>query len=178
MNTGERVQSYANAFFEAAVERWLDTLHAAATALASGQHGRLADLQAGGAGFAQQQRALDGLLPSDADPLVRNLLYTLAQHDDLDLVGEVTEALRVRVRQVGSGPIPVEVLTAIALSDDQRAALEAKLAAQYGAALSYTYRVDPAILGGMIVRVGDKLMDGSVASKLAAMKQALGVTGS
>ena len=39
------------------------------------------------------------------------------------------------------------------------------------------YRVDPAILGGLIVRVGDKLIDGSVASRLAAMKQALGVTG-
>lgn len=178
MNTGERVHSYANAFFEAAFERWLDALHSAATALASGQHGRLTDLQASGADFALQQRAIDGLLPAGADPLMRNLLYTLAQHGDLDLLGAITEALRARVRQAEAGPIPVEVVTAIALTSEQQAALEAKLAAQYGAALSYAYRVDPTILGGMIVRVGDKLIDGSVASKLAAMKQALGVTGS
>lgn len=171
MKTGERVHSYANAFFEAAFERWLGALQSAATALA-GQ----ANLQADSADFAQQQRALDSLLPADADPLVRNLLYTLAQHGDLALLGQIVEALRGRVRQAGAGPIPVEVVTAIALADEQRAALEAKLAAQYGTALSYVYRVDPAILGGMIVRVGDKLMDGSVASKLAAMKQALGVT--
>jgi F-type H+-transporting ATPase subunit delta len=63
------------------------------------------------------------------------------------------------------------------LTDEQRKNLVAKLEAQYGANLVYSYRIDPAILGGMIVRVGDKLIDGSVASKLAAMKQALGVTG-
>lgn len=177
MNTGERVQSYANAFFEAAFERWLGALQGAAAALA-GQHGRLADLQGAGANFAQQQRVLDGLLPADADPLTRNLLYTLAQHGELDLLGDITEALRARVRRAEAGPIPVEVVTAIALTAEQQAALQTRLAAQYSGALSYTYRVDPAILGGMIVRVGDKLMDGSVASRLAAMKQALGVTGS
>ncbi len=175
MNTGERVQSYANAFLEAAFERWLGALQGAATALA-GQHGRLADLQGVGADFALQQRALDSFLPADADPLARNLLYTLAQHGDLELLGDITEALRARVRQAEAGPVPVEVVTAIALTADQRATLETKLAAQHSGALSYTYQVDPAILGGMIVRIGDKLMDGSVASKLAAMKQALGVT--
>lgn len=176
MNTGERVHSYATAFFEAATERWLSPLHDAAAALAAGQGGRLAELQAGGADFAAQQRALAGLLPADADPLVRNLLYTLAEHDDLDLLGDIVETLRARVRQAEAGPIPVEVTTAIALTAEQQAALEARLVAQYGAALSYAYRVDPAILGGMVVRVGDKLIDGSVASKLAAMKQTLGVS--
>lgn len=175
MNTGERAQSYANAFFEAAFERWLNTLQDVATAL-TGQHGRLAELASSGADFAQQQRALDSLLPADADPLVRNLLYTLAQHGDLGLLGEITAALHARVRQAEAGPIPVEVVTAIALTAEQRATLETRLAAQYGATLNYAYRVDPAILGGMIVRVGDKLMDGSVAGKLAALKQALGVT--
>ena len=68
------------------------------------------------------------------------------------------------------------MVSAIALADEQRRALVAKLEAQYGRNLVYSYRVDPAILGGLIVRVGDKLIDGSVASKLAAMKQALGVT--
>ena len=72
--------------------------------------------------------------------------------------------------------MPVEVVSAIALTDEQRKSLDAKLEAQYGVNLSFSYRVDPAILGGLIVRVGDKLIDGSVASKLAAMKQTLGVT--
>ncbi len=70
----------------------------------------------------------------------------------------------------------VDVVSAIALTDDQRRVLVEKLEAQYGAGLVFAYRVDPSILGGLVVRVGDKLIDGSVASRFAAMKQALGVT--
>ena len=54
--------------------------------------------------------------------------------------------------------------------------MEAKLVSQYGGNLAYEYKVDSAILGGMIIRVGDKLIDGSVASRLAALKQTLGVS--
>jgi F-type H+-transporting ATPase subunit delta len=78
--------------------------------------------------------------------------------------------------QAAAGPTPVEVTTATPLEPDQRQALETKLISQYGANLAYEYKVDSAILGGMIVRVGDKLIDGSVASRLAALKQTLGVT--
>ena len=87
----------------------------------------------------------------------------------------VRPARRV-VHRAEAAPVPVEVVSAIALTESSARALVAKLEAQYGANLSFSYRVDPSILGGLIVRVGDKLIDGSVASRLAAMKQALGVT--
>jgi F-type H+-transporting ATPase subunit delta len=172
--SNDRVQSYANAFYEAAFERWLGSLESATSAIA-GNSTLLDNLQAADADFGQRQTALQAILPPDADPLVRNLLYTLMQRGDLSLVGEVTEVLRTRMRSAERGPIPVEVTTAVALDAGQRQELEAKLEKQYGNALMYEYHVDRAILGGMIVRVGDKLIDGSVASRLAAMKQQLGV---
>lgn len=175
MNTGERAQSYASAFLEAAFERWLGTLDGVAATLAENR--ALADrLQAAGADFAHRKGVLEGILPADTDPLVRNLLHTLMQHGDLGLLKDITAALRLR--RTEAQPVAVEVVTAIALADDQRRTLENKLSAQYGAGLAFSYRVDPGILGGIIVRVGDKLIDGSVASKLSAMKQTLGVTGS
>lgn len=176
MNTGDRAQSYASAFFEAAFERWLSALDSIAATLSSNR-ALLDRLQATDVEFAQRQVALDGFLPAGSDPLARNLVQTLMQHGDLGLLGEITAALRDRMRRAEAVSVPVEVVTAAVLPDDQRQALEAKLAAQYGAGLTISYRVDPAILGGMIVRVGDKLIDASVASKLAAMRQALGVTG-
>jgi F-type H+-transporting ATPase subunit delta len=114
-------------------------------------------------------------LPPDTDVAVRNLLYVMMRHDDLGAIVEVVEGLRERMSQAAEGPTPVEVVSAIALTEAQRKDLETKLISQYGAGLKFAYRVDPAILGGMIVRVGDKLIDGSVASRLAAMKQSLGV---
>jgi F-type H+-transporting ATPase subunit delta len=174
MNTGDRAHNYATAFYEATFERLLGSLGAAAQALAQ-QPALLQRLQATDVEFADRQAALDGILVDGVDPMARNLLYTLVQHGDLPLLGEVITSLRARMAQAAAGPTPVEVTTATPLAADQRQALEAKLAGQYGANLAYEYKVDAAILGGMIVRVGDKLIDGSVASRLAALKQTLGV---
>ncbi len=174
MNAADRAQNYANAFFEAAFDRWLTSLEGAARTL-EGNRALLPRLQADDVDFKDRQAMLAGVLPADTDALVRNLLNVLLQRGDLGLLPEVTAALRQRLRQGGAGPVPVMVTTAVPLADDQRATLEARLVQEYGDNLAYTYHVDPAILGGVIVRVGDKLMDGSVAARLAAMRQTLGV---
>jgi F-type H+-transporting ATPase subunit delta len=175
MNMDELVQSYASAFFEAALERWAATLDGVAKAVAKNPQvaERVAYVVED---FAARHHLLDQVIPSDADLPVRNLLLTLIQRDELKLLPAIVGALRERVHRAEIAPVPVEVVSAVALTDEQRRSLVAKLEAQYGVNLSFSYRVDPSILGGMIVRVGDKLVDGSVASKLAAMKQALGVT--
>ncbi|OQA45023.1 MAG: ATP synthase subunit delta [Chloroflexi bacterium ADurb.Bin325] len=175
MNAADRAQNYANAFFEAAFERWLTSLGEAAGAL-EGNRALLPRLQAEDVDFKDRQALLEGVLPADMDALVRNLLSLLLQRGDLGLLHEVMAALRQRLQLGGAGPVPVTVTTAVPLAEDLRAALEARLAQEYGENLVYTYHVDAAILGGVIVRVGDKLMDGSVATRLAAMRQTLGVT--
>jgi F-type H+-transporting ATPase subunit delta len=67
------------------------------------------------------------------------------------------------------------VITALSLSDDEKEQFRQKLAAQHGDALEFDFQVDPAILGGAIVQVGDKVIDGSVVTRLASMSNALGV---
>lgn len=180
MNTGDRASQYATAFYEATFERLLGSLTASAEALVQNP-ALLQKLQSMDVEFADRKTALDGILVDSAggdggvDPMARNLLYTLLERGDLALLGPVITSLRARMQQATSGPTPVEVTTAVPMEAEQRRALEQKLAAQYGGNLAYTYHVDNAILGGMIVRVGDKLIDGSVASRLAALKQSLGV---
>ncbi len=175
MDAPDRVSSYAQAFYEAALERWLAALEGVATKLAA-DPATLARGQAIGADFALRQPVLDGLLPADVDIPVRNLVYTLAERGDLALLAEIAVALREQMRRAEAEPVAAEIISAVPLTDAERQALVARLEAQYGAGLDVRYQVDPAILGGLIVRVGDKLIDGSVASRLAAMKQALGVT--
>jgi F-type H+-transporting ATPase subunit delta len=175
MNTADRAQSYANAFYEAAFDRWLSSLDGVVRAL-EGNHALMQRLQADNIEFKDRQLMLDGLLPADADSLVRNLLNVLLQRGELSLLPEVAGALRARQRQTEAGPVTVDVTTAVPLAQDQCTMLETRLTQQHGQGLAFNYHVDPAILGGVIVRVGDKLIDGSVASRLAAMRQALGVT--
>ena len=56
---------------------------------------------------------------------------------------------------------------AVALTDEQRGRLAAALAAAYGHDVHLNVVLDPQVIGGMSVRIGDELIDGSVASRLA-----------
>jgi F-type H+-transporting ATPase subunit delta len=80
-------------------------------------------------------------------------------------------------RMIRGGPqVQVaRVTTAVSLSEQEKDAFRKKLAAQYGESLGFDFSVDPALLGGAIVQVGDKLIDGSVATRLEALSNALGV---
>lgn len=176
MNTHDRAGSYAEAFYAAAFERLLAALQAAAGALADDR--RLIErAQSNQEEFSARQPLLDSLLPVDVDLPVRNLVYTLAQRGDLSLLPDIAVALQARMTRTAEAVTRVEIVSAVPLTDGERTSLADTLTAQHGSGLQFDYRIDPAILGGLVIRVGDKLIDGSVASKLAAMKQALGITG-
>ncbi len=65
------------------------------------------------------------------------------------------------------------VKSAVPLTEEERQALRQKLAPNFGGDIELTCQVDPHILGGVIVRVGDQVIDGSVAGKLEALKKSL-----
>jgi F-type H+-transporting ATPase subunit delta len=67
------------------------------------------------------------------------------------------------------------VTTSVALSESDQDQFRKKLRAQYGEALEFEFKVDPAIIGGAVVQVGDQVIDGSVATRLNAMRNTLGV---
>ena len=65
-----------------------------------------------------------------------------------------------------------EVTSALPLTDQEQAAVKTDVLAKVGAQ-AVTFRVDPSILGGLVIKVGDKVMDGSVAGKLDGLRQNL-----
>jgi F-type H+-transporting ATPase subunit delta len=69
--------------------------------------------------------------------------------------------------------IDAEAVTAIALSPAQQEALLQRLQTATGYTVRLKTRVDESILGGLIVRIGDKLIDGSVRSRLEMMREQL-----
>jgi F-type H+-transporting ATPase subunit b len=67
----------------------------------------------------------------------------------------------------------VSVVSALPLSPDEQATVSGELAAQLGGDVEVEFAVDPAILGGLRIQVGDRIIDGSVAGKLSALGQSL-----
>ncbi|MDP3403984.1 MAG: F0F1 ATP synthase subunit delta [Brevundimonas sp.] len=106
------------------------------------------------------------------DPTTSNFLGLLAQNGRARDLGGVTtgfEALYAR----HAGVVAAEVVSARALTAAQTRAIEAALSSALGKVPEMTARVDPAILGGLKVKVGSKLFDASLKTKLDQMKFAL-----
>jgi len=100
------------------------------------------------------------------------LLLLMAERDRLDLLPELVAAYRERLMD-HQHVARAEVVTARPLAPDQARALEEKLARATGRRIVMTTRVDPAILGGLVARVGSTVYDGSIATHLARMKERL-----
>jgi F-type H+-transporting ATPase subunit b len=66
-----------------------------------------------------------------------------------------------------------EVTSALPLTSDEKDAVKQDVLSKVGDQATVTFRVDPAILGGLIVRIGDKVLDGSVSGQLESMRQSL-----
>src|SRR5690606_16184342 len=69
-----------------------------------------------------------------------------------------------------AGIAKARLTTAIELSDEQRKAIEEQLSRSLGKTVRATTEVDPAILGGIIIRVGDQLVDGSIRTRLRLLE--------
>jgi F-type H+-transporting ATPase subunit delta len=104
--------------------------------------------------------------------LFLNFLLVLNDHQRLDLLRVIYQAAR-ELRDERAGRLPVVVTTAAPLADDQREQLLHDLRARYNKEPVLTLRVDPALLGGLVVRVGDWLFDASVRTRLENIRKQL-----
>jgi F-type H+-transporting ATPase subunit delta len=106
------------------------------------------------------------------DPLTRNFTGVLAKNRRLAQLGEIIRAfntLSARHR----GEITAEVTSARPLDSGQIDALKTNLKGRFGSDIAVDLRVDPAILGGLVVKVGSRMIDGSVRTKLNTLAQAM-----
>lgn len=106
-------------------------------------------------------RLLGGKVSPVTERLVRNSLTSPNVHNAEDVVERLSEvAARRRGRSVA------HVTSAVALTPVQEQRLAEVLERLYGRAIGLQVQVDPAVLGGLVIRVGDEIIDGSIAHRL------------
>ena len=103
---------------------------------------------------------------------LRNLLAVLIDNDRIGQVREVAEAYR-RQLQEQLGIRQAEIVTARELSEKERGALVAEIVKLAGARVEASFKLDPSILGGTVVRIGSTVYDGSVRGRLDRLKEVL-----
>jgi F-type H+-transporting ATPase subunit delta len=103
---------------------------------------------------------------------LRNLLAVLIDNDRIGHVDEVAAAYR-KLLQEQLGIRQAEIVTARKLTDVERLQLMADVGKLAGAEVDASFKQDPAILGGMVVRIGSTVYDGSVRGRLDRLKDAL-----
>jgi F-type H+-transporting ATPase subunit delta len=104
--------------------------------------------------------------------LTRNFLGVLAQNRR---VAELPATIRAfqSIAAAQRGEVTAEVASAHALTDEQLAALEQKLRARQGRTVKLKTRVDPDLLGGLVVTIGSQRIDSSIRSRLNSLAQAM-----
>ena len=96
----------------------------------------------------------------------------LLREGHLGLLGDVVADL-TRLSTRGPEAQVARITSAVALTSDEREALRQRIHARFGLDVDLDFRVDSSVLGGVIVQVGDKIIDGSVAGKLNALHERL-----
>ena len=104
--------------------------------------------------------------------LVRNILGLLAKNRRLFVLPELVEAYLTELA-VRRGEVTAEVISAQPLSDAQKQSLDERLRRAVGGKVAIETRVDPSLLGGLIVKLGSRMVDASLSSKLQRLQLAM-----
>ncbi len=108
-------------------------------------------------------------------PQVRNFLAVLIGHERLGALTEILEEYRQEMnRRLAISD--AEVVTARPLADEERAQLAGQASALAGNRVNATFREDKSLIGGVIVRIGSTIYDGSVRGRLERLKERLAST--
>jgi F-type H+-transporting ATPase subunit delta len=105
-------------------------------------------------------------------PAVSKLLLLLADRDRMALLPDISQALE-NLLMDHQKVVRAELVTALALPNDRVQAITAGLKTATGREVRLDTRVDPAILGGAVARIGGTVYDGSIARQLERMKETL-----
>jgi F-type H+-transporting ATPase subunit delta len=165
---------YAQAVFEIALEkkeleRWQTDLQKIVGAV--GDDTFLAAMESPKIKFDDKIRLLSELV-GDVNPSALNLVRLLISKTSIGLIGDIAEEYQ-RLLDSYHGIEPAEVITAVPLDDKDIRKLTEKLSALVGKKIAMKSTVDSSVIGGIVARVGGKLLDGSTRSKLAALRREL-----
>ena len=152
------------------LEVWLEDLRVVATTLED--HQLSSFLNAPQVPAVHKLNAIRNVLRDSVAPLALNLVSILASRNLAHLVPDILEEYG-RLLDATVGIERADIVSAVPLDSDQRARVAGLLEGVVGKQMRLSYFVEPEILGGLIARVGDSVLDGSARTKLIEMRRSI-----
>ena len=167
-------QRYAQAIFDLAlenneVEQWGQDLEVVSEAFQDSDFAALmkhADMS------AADKRAATGSVLAGVNTMVRNLVDLLVSKGSVDSIADVYTSYTELLDQ-HLGRQRVEVTTAIALDEAEANRITSFVSELVRREVVLTTKVDESILGGLVIQIGDRLLDGSTKARLDGLKTRL-----
>lgn len=175
MSDEQVARAYAQALFDAAREagvveavgRELGDFVAALAASAS-----LTDVLADPQIDTAAKRRVIAEVTRGGQPLVSNTLLLLLDRGRFGIVSELG-SIYDALAATEAGVVSVEVISAVALDTATEETITTKVAEATGRRVELAGRVDPGIIGGLVLRVGDVIVDGSVKARIRQLRRRL-----
>jgi F-type H+-transporting ATPase subunit delta len=163
---------YAQALFELAVEQnqleqWAEELQFTDQVLQDEEF--LAFLQHAEVPLERKINAIDIVL-QDVNALIKNLVYLLITRNAVALIHDVQTGYRQMLDE-HQGRQRVEITSAVPLEDQELQRITRFVANLVQKEVAVSTRVDESILGGVIIQIGDQLLDGSTRSRLEGLRK-------
>ena len=108
----------------------------------------------------------------EGEPLVGNALQLLLERGRFGQVAEISGAYD-GLAAVEAQLVKVEVISAVELSDDTRGTIVKRVEKAAGRRVELSSKVDPHIIGGLVLRIGDVIVDGSVQARIRQLRRRL-----
>lgn len=168
---------YAKAAFEFALEKkdlatWTETLEFLSMVTNDSSMAKLLDSPS-----LTREKAADAVLSvaeGRLDQQAANFVSLLASNGRLELLPEI-QALYEQHRAEYEKTVEVELLSAVELTEQQLQDLNSQLEKKLGRKININCQIDPTVMGGMIIRAGDLVIDASIRGKLNDLADSLKV---
>jgi len=166
---------YAEAAFQIAdrdgtLDAWLKDLETAAAVLGDADIARL--LANPAIPFDDREQIVNQILGKRVSEKARNLVLLLVRRGRSELLPRVAAEYR-RLYDRREGIVEATVTSATPLDKDELAAIRSRIGELTSGKVEMTANVDPSILGGVIIQLGDQLIDGSVRGRLERLRNQL-----
>lgn len=167
---------YAEAIFDIASEsgneaEWLDALESLAAA--AGEDETRAFFANPAISDQQKESAFTAILPANVDQEIQNLARMLIRRRRFNHLPDILEAFEVMWLRA-QGISIADVTTAVELTDAEQQYVSTQLGRIVGTDVRVRSHIDDAIIGGIVARIGDQLIDGSVRTQLRDLRSTLG----